>query len=369
MHGLVRKFLALKDCVLKREYVPTLPVYIQVEPSTKCNYHCIACPLSVREGGGSHMTLDQFEVILDRIRPDLVTLSGIGEPTLNPALTEMIRLCDGRGVSVSTISNFGYGFRRLEPLLEARPDMIKISMDGATRETFHKMRGADGFDQLLSNVQRTLEFRQEKGQDLPRLRINCLVTARTLGELEDVIHLAEQNGVDTVYFQPLEYLYTFSREQVVEAVGDMTPESLRSCFERLSRLQTPVKHNVAMWLKQFPYIAAKYFPDHADSRLHTKPCLKAWMSAYVEIDGSVRPCCMFVHEKKDVWNMGNVLEQDFESIWNGERYREFRRLMASEKRPCKTCAHCVPESDLSDLLHKVQNSLPGFASLRRLLGR
>jgi len=55
--------------------------------------------------------------------------------------------------------------------------------------------------------------------------------------------------------------------------------------------------------------------------------------------GDVFPCCVAADELL----MGNILEQPFEEVWNGERYRRFRRRMNTREYPeaCRTCHHLV----------------------------
>lgn len=52
-------------------------------------------------------------------------------------------------------------------------------------------------------------------------------------------------------------------------------------------------------------------------------CSKPWTSFEVEHDGTVMPCCMAKVA------CGNVLQNGIAEIWNGERFQEFRRKMAS----------------------------------------
>jgi radical SAM protein with 4Fe4S-binding SPASM domain len=71
------------------------------------------------------------------------------------------------------------------------------------------------------------------------------------------------------------------------------------------------------------------------ARMHPGFCPMAMNYLKVTPDGAVFPCCRGPDELK----MGNVLEQDFESIWNGPAYREFRRRMFAGDYPdvCKDC--------------------------------
>ena len=69
--------------------------------------------------------------------------------------------------------------------------------------------------------------------------------------------------------------------------------------------------------------------------MHPAFCPMAMNYVKVTPDGKVFPCCRGPAELE----MGNVLQEDFESVWNGPRYREFRRRMFAGDYPqvCRTC--------------------------------
>jgi radical SAM protein with 4Fe4S-binding SPASM domain len=76
---------------------------------------------------------------------------------------------------------------------------------------------------------------------------------------------------------------------------------------------------------------------HMDSlhRMHPGWCPMAMNYLKVTPDGKVYPCCRGPEELE----MGNVLEESMESIWNGPKYQEFRRQMFTGEYPtvCKNC--------------------------------
>jgi radical SAM protein with 4Fe4S-binding SPASM domain len=59
----------------------------------------------------------------------------------------------------------------------------------------------------------------------------------------------------------------------------------------------------------------------------------------IEPNGDVFPCCRGPKELR----MGNTNEEPVEAIWNGERYRAFRKRMFAGDHPevCRTCDHLI----------------------------
>ena len=55
--------------------------------------------------------------------------------------------------------------------------------------------------------------------------------------------------------------------------------------------------------------------------------------ALVRVDGTVKPCC---HAST---TFGSLLESDFESIWNSERFQAIRQTFngGTLPEPCRNC--------------------------------
>jgi len=68
-------------------------------------------------------------------------------------------------------------------------------------------------------------------------------------------------------------------------------------------------------------------------------CLQPWEYVFIRANGDIAPCCaVFGSENGAV--MGNLLEQDFEEIWRGEPFREFRGTSASGTNAwCRVCPY------------------------------
>jgi len=74
-------------------------------------------------------------------------------------------------------------------------------------------------------------------------------------------------------------------------------------------------------------------------------CMLGLMHTYVNPDGNVLPCCRGDTTKQALGNINEV--SDWTEIWNGERYKEFRRnMMAGEKNP--TCSFCYDSEKFSE---------------------
>jgi len=64
-----------------------------------------------------------------------------------------------------------------------------------------------------------------------------------------------------------------------------------------------------------------------------KACLDPWNKVVVTAKGNVLPCC------SSRTSYGSLLDQEFEEIWYGPRFRELRRGIKSDRPPemCRVC--------------------------------
>ena len=69
-------------------------------------------------------------------------------------------------------------------------------------------------------------------------------------------------------------------------------------------------------------------------------CQKPWTDINnFTVDGRMDVCCITTGPSQEAYSLGNILKQDFQAIWNGEKMREFRRTVNSDKPlpPCQRC--------------------------------
>jgi len=331
------------------------PIHIQLEPTTACNLACRTCPHEEYIKTARHLSLDNFKRIYDQIKPQKITLSGLGEPFSNPRLPEMIRYAKDRGTSINTTSNLTLISKSLaEKIVDSGLDLIKVSIDAAQADTYIKIRDEDHHKSIVDGIVLINEFKKKKNVNHPAIRFNFVVQGANFREMGSLVELADKIGVEAIYFQPLELVGIEDKKD--EIVGDMTEASLLTELKRAHKRagELSLNTNLSTMLGNFDAFWKKYVlvGSQKDNRI----CPLPWFSTYITVDGDVRPCCSFPINPEA--NMGNILKEDFKDIWNGERYKKFRTAIRSGKRPYKICQNCVPKT-LADII-KYSKILPGF---------
>ena len=351
---ILKYFNAFQNVLWQPLTIKQLPIHIQLEPTTYCNLNCKACTRGKYLDHSEHLTMEKFQTTLESIRPLKVSLSGGGEPFLHPNLFEMIHLAKSIGASINTTTNCTLMTPEVcSQIIKSGLDLIKISIDGATRETYLKSRRSDRFDQVFEGVRNLSIAKKQYNSSTPFLRFNYVILKENYHEMAETVQLAVESGVDAIYFQPLELIGIEDRRD--DLVGKLTYHDLERELRRALEVsrRVPVNTNLRLLLRNLPLYWKKYLLEtrQYDRRI----CLLPWFSTYMTLDGNVHPCCS-CSQPETV--MGNIFETPIEQIWNGSKYQGFRQAIRSGKRPFPICTNCVPET-LGDILRS-SRILPGF---------
>lgn len=350
----LRYITAFQNVLRRPRIVKSLPIHIQLEPTTYCNLNCKACTRETYLDHSEHLCAEQFQRIVEQIHPLKISLSGGGEPFLHPHIFEMIHLAKERGCSINTTTNCTLLTPELcSQIVKSGLNLVKISIDGATRETYQKSRREDRFDQVLEGIHALTAAKKHHQASTPFIRFNYVILKDNYDELAETVELAAEVGVDAIYFQPLDLIGIEDRRD--ELVGKLTYQDLERELRRALEINRryPVNTNLRVLLKNLPLYWKKYLLEtrEYDRRI----CLLPWFSTYMTLDGNVRPCCS-CSQPETV--MGNIFDTPIEQIWNNSKYQGFRQAIRAGKRPYKICTNCIPET-LSDIL-KSSRILPGF---------
>ena len=286
------------------------PTQVILEPTNKCNLNCPYCMVGMQNellsgrGSVSHsfMTRPQgimSQEIFDKILHNLknfgiqkVYLHFQGEPFLNPSTPKFAKILKKNRFELGIFTN-GMVFNddAIEEIASTEVDLIRFSVDGASKETYEKNRLGGDFDRVYENMRKIAVAHRSKKT---RIEWQFLALSNNEFEIEKAEKMAKNIGVH--FF--------------VKGFRETDPK-LRPVNEKYR------------------------------SKFLTKPCKDIYHQIGIYWNADVVPCCYDV-DGKEV--MGNLLENSLQEIWNNERYRELRRKVndavinpLDEPYICKTC--------------------------------
>ena len=265
------------------------PDVVRIETTNACNAKCVICPHHKMARPVRRMDNRLFAQIIDECavgRPKEIHLHNFGEPLLDKALEGRIRYAKQRtSARVKIFSNGSLVTReRARAMIEAGLDEIKISMDGATREEFQRIRPPLKYDQVVQNIKDLVAVRNEMGA-ATRIRFACCSTSDKESTMQSL-----ENLVDGFSFGKIHNWH--GPEETIEVGGVR------------------------------------------------KPCSRLWRTFTVLADGNVALCCL---DYDGQVILGRLDEKTrIEKIWNNDAYQRVRRLHREARQAeLSLCRYCT----------------------------
>ncbi len=207
------------------------PKLILVDLSKKCNLWCEAhCGYpgqqlrreeKIAQGVGTDpnfinpnllkQAFDEITTTWDPFKP-VIQISADGEPLLHPKSREIISYPAKLGLRVGLTTNGILLTERLvEEFCRAGVNLINISLDAATPETYSKVRPERSgrfnfFQKVTENIRRAVKIKAKLAQEQPvntGFMITMIQREESRGEEDQFVTLGEELGVDKVSFRPL----------------------------------------------------------------------------------------------------------------------------------------------------------------------
>jgi len=323
----VNSLLNVLERRTNRDRLFSYPPVIQVEVTKRCNMNCFMC---LR---GEVSKKDMAPEVAGKLIPisrwaGEMKLFGYGEPLISGAFYALLpRLDCGR---ITFLTNGKALVPRLfhKIMTETKRPIYSIafSIDGASPKTYEGIRQGGDFHRVTKNLSYIDTYRKARGVVLPRTEISCVVMKKNIRELPDLVRLAVRLGVTYIVVAHLIVWEACNQDESLLYAQEATRRYFAEARE------TAFSGNVTLDL---PAIITTVPEGSAGTTLPLQPnCHEPWRQPLIKYNGDVQPCCAAPDAV-----MGNLLEDSFQSIWNGSRFREFRRRVNSAKPPdvCRAC--------------------------------
>lgn len=365
------------------------PSFITVAGTSRCNIRCEFCinQWDAKPDGSNrpHMTEDNVHRIVDELFPYIgkLALSVSGEPLYDPHFEFLVRKAGEYDVFVEFTTNAMLiskpGF--LDLILD-NVHRVNISMDGATAETYERLRGGANFGKVCDNIRTMTEGRRARQGTTPEFNMRYILMKDTIDELPLMVDLAKDLGIDHLFTNHIQVFMEELQDQslvnhreranaalqaareraaVREMVAVLPPDfdldeaepvldtgcgpdtaSLGPSDETVADLQAAAEAAAnadstggEAWAGTGAVARGVERPEGLPASAYEGHCPYVWDQAFFEADGSVFPCCNaggvamgHMHESPDFWQ-----------IWTGDTYAVMRETIYTP-RCHDICVNC-----------------------------
>lgn len=296
------------------------PIYLEVSLFGSCNHNCIFCGLQGLEDRTSFI---KKEIIIKRVKEmgrlgvKSIMYAGEGEPLLHKGVAEIVSATKEVGIDVAFTTNGVF----MEKIFHVLGDIswIKVSINAGTPNTYGIVHGnkIGDFEKVLENIKKAVLLKREKGYD-------CVIGAQivVLPENKDeIFRLAKRLsmiGADYLVIKPYsQHPLGGDNAFKIEDLGYEKSRFLVS-LERVEKYIFSKKFKVIVRHNAFRNIVSK--EEHYDR------CLSVpFFWGYVTARGDVYSCSVYLSDSR--FKLGNINEQTFEEIWEGDKRRQNWEMM------------------------------------------
>lgn len=294
-----------QDYLQRLEISSGMPVSLTIETTSVCNLRCVMCPQPNLTRPRQHMPLALFEKIIAEAKGfvEFAILHLFGEPLLNPAIYRMISLAESSGIRTlfstnATKLDHAAGYQLLQNPLS----FLQVCIDGASAETYEKVRIGGRFHAVLANIRRFAALLKEHPERHLKVAVQMIDMEMLSGERDAFLEMWKDAGFDAVFIKGF------------HVWGNRRPDLITIA----------------------PSVQAPGPPGAV--------CFMPWSELTILSDGRVVPCC---NDFDGQYLLGDAATESIGEIWNGPAMRQLRGMFANPEaaRVGTICARCpVPQA-------------------------
>jgi MoaA/NifB/PqqE/SkfB family radical SAM enzyme len=314
-----------------------MPVLVLM-PHSRCNCKCVMCDIWKANASARELTASDLAPHIEAFRKlgvKQILLSG-GEPLMHSNLWDFCRSLKTLPVRISLLST-GLLLSEHAGSVCKTCDEVIVSLDGS-REIHNEIRRIPrAYERLEEGIAALRGVRSDF-----RVTGRCVIQRRNYQDIFNIVQSARALKLDQISFLTADVSSpAFNRptpwdkerqaeialdSDDVRQFSDLMEEFIRSFAGDIRR------GFIAESAEKLRRLPAYYAAVRGEGDFPPIRCNAPWVSAVVEADGSVRPC--FFHNA-----FGNIHDQSFLEILNGDKASEFRRSLDVTTDP--TCRQCV----------------------------
>jgi radical SAM protein with 4Fe4S-binding SPASM domain len=296
------------------------PIRVDLALTFKCQNSCIHC-----YAGGSHKTAElttfQWKEVIDRLYDVgvfILTFTG-GEPTLREDLPELLSYAQNKGLVTGLITNG----RKLaekkyaQKLEKAGLDFVQVTLESHKPKIHNLITGnTKSWKETITAIKNLIPTKIYT-------TTNTTLNQHNAKEFLDTIDFIKELGVAAFGCNSL--IYSGKAKDVKQDFA-LSHEELKEILPKI--------HNKAakVGLKFLWYTPTQYCKlDPVKLGLGIKSCSAAMINICIGPNADVYPCQSYFE------SMGNILKQNWKSIWNNPLAIKIRKREYIESK-CKDCS-------------------------------
>ena len=295
------------------------PIYMELSPSGGCNHRCTYCGLDFMGYRAKFLDTDILKERLTELGElglKSAMYAGEGEPFLHKQMAEIICHTKKAGIDVGVTTNAVLMKETITDEILGSAEWIKVSINGATAETYAKIHrtGRDDFDRVIKNMTYAAKVREKNGYKCA-LGMQLLLLPENHHEAAALAKLASDIGLDYLVIKP----YSHHPQSKTQQYKNIKYSDYMYLADELAQFNS----------ERFSVVFRVQAMQKWDNSEHGyERCLALPFWSYIDSEGNVWGCSMYLNDERFLY--GNINDQSFEQIWQGQKRLESLRWAREE---------------------------------------
>lgn len=294
------------------------PIYIEISPMGGCNHRCTFCAVDYLGYIDSNILIP--DILKDRLDEmgekgvKSIMYAGEGEPLMSKNLADIIRHTkEEAGIDVAITTNATPLTEKFANAALPYTTWIKASINAGTAEDYAKIHRApeNHFERAWKNMKKAAEIRDELhlDHDEHTLGAQMVLLPENAEHAVDFAQRAKDSGLDYAVIKP----YSQHKSSNTRIYEGLRYDKFLSMEDELEAMNTDDFQVV------FREKAMKGL-DTSHAENYTVCPSTPFMWAYIMATGDVYGCSAYLQDDRFLY--GNIHDQTFVEIWEGERRRK-----------------------------------------------
>lgn len=317
------------------------PIYWEITTSAACNHRCTFCST---DAIGYPAILMDSEILSERMLEakqlgvKSVMFAGTGEPLVHKRISDINARAAYSGLDTAFTTN-GVLLDKLK-----NPELctwIKVSLNAGRRDSYAAIHRTDAkdWDKVWANI---TDVVKRKGNCT--IGVQCVVLPENVYDMKALAQLCIDAGVDYLVLKP----YSQATFMLSHKYENVDYSKMRSYLQGVTELST----------KDFKVIYRGNAINEEISKKHAYDICRSTPSfwCYSMADGRMFVCSAHLLDER--FCVGNLNDQTFQEIWEGEKRRQAWEMMQNfDIKKCRlNCRMNGPNKYLHQLTHQLHRN-------------
>ncbi|MFH1403649.1 MAG: radical SAM protein, partial [Candidatus Altiarchaeota archaeon] len=332
----------------KKDGASKPPISIGIAVTYRCNLRCIQCPQWGESGWlkadpsklSRELTTSQFKEFIDDVAPfkPYFQFTG-GEPLLREDIFEIIHYADSKNLVTGLTTNGVLLYENADKIVKSGLEYLYVSLDGPIDVNKKIRKGSETTSmKTLEGIKEVMRARERNKSMLPFIEVRMTVVPENQDQIYEMAEFVEgEIGPDVFCVMPEFYSTGHMNDETrrifndefntdlislkgyVRDLAGLKAEHIEEQISRVKDGRWSFRFRLCEPIGKKGFSFREYIDTPESIMCGITSCGSLYTFTLLEPDGDIVTCA-----SRPDYVAGNVLENRFLDIWNGERYRKYR---------------------------------------------